>query len=375
MNNINNLKYLFLLSKINNLGNVRIRNILNKFPYDKSIFEASINEIKFIEGINDNVAKDILNFNKNKNKYSEEYKRMLDLCDKKKIKIITILDEQYPVNLKNIYDAPVILYYKGKLFKEDAYSLSIVGTRYPSEYGKNACQKFVNELSELKIPVISGMARGIDALSHKVCLDNGNITYAVLGSGVDVIYPPDNKNIYDMISENGAVISEFEIGAKPDKVNFPRRNRIISGISLGTLIIETGLRGGSRITAEFALDQNKEIFAVPGYIYSKKSEGCNNMIKKGMAKLVENADDIISELCYKLDGYADIGKKAYKEEKQTEMSLFERGIYDVLEYMPKHIDEISFLSAFNISDCLVSLLSLEFKGLIRQMPGKYFIKI
>jgi DNA processing protein len=375
LNNINNLKYLFLLSKINNLGNVRIRNILNKFPYDKSIFEASINEIKFIEGINDNVAKDILDFSKNKNKYSEEYKRMLDLCDKKKIKIITILDEQYPVNLKNIYDAPVILYYKGKLFKEDAYSLSIVGTRYPSEYGKNACQKFVNELSELKIPVISGMARGIDALSHKVCLDNGNITYAVLGSGVDVIYPPDNKNIYDMISENGAVISEFEIGAKPDKVNFPRRNRIISGISLGTLIIETGLRGGSRITAEFALDQNKEIFAVPGYIYSKKSEGCNNMIKKGMAKLVENADDIISELCYKLDGYADIGKKAYKEEKQTEMSLFERGIYDVLEYMPKHIDEISFLSAFNISDCLVSLLSLEFKGLIRQMPGKYFIKI
>lgn len=375
MKNIDNLKYLYLLSKINNLGNVRIKNILNSFPEPFSIFDVAINEIKRIDGISENIAFQIGSYAKVRDKFEKEFEILIDLCHKKDIKIVTILDKEYPFNLKNIYDSPVILYYKGKLYDEDAYSLSVVGTRYPSEYGKNTCQKIVGELSELKIPIISGMARGIDALSHKTCLDNCNITYAILGSGVDVVYPADNKKLYDKIIENGAVISEFDIGAKPDKMNFPRRNRIISGISLGTLIVETGLRGGSRITAEFALDQNKEIFAIPGYIFSKKSEGCNNLIKKGNAKLVENVDDIINELSFKLDGYIKINKKIANDNKEKELNLFEKKIFDILDYMPKHIDEISLLTAFNISDCLVSLLSLEFKGLIKQMPGKYFIKI
>lgn len=375
MNNIENLKYLYLLSKVNNLGNVRIKNILNRFPESINIFDLGIMDLKKIEGINDNIAKEIISFGKHKNDFTDEFDSLLEKCQKKNINIISILDDNYPSNLKNIYDAPVILYYIGKLFKEDIYSLSVVGTRYPSEYGKNVCIKIVESLSELKIPIISGMARGIDALSHKTSIDNNNITYAILGSGVDVIYPPDNRKLYDKIIECGAVISEFEIGAIPDKVNFPRRNRIISGIGLGTLIVETGIRGGSRITAEFALDQNKEVFAVPGYIFSKKSEGCNNLIKKGTAKLVENVDDIINELNYKLDGYIENSRKIISEKKETELSLFERNIYDVLDSTPKHIDEISILSAFNISDCLVSLLSLEFKGYIRQIPGKYFIRL
>ena len=375
MDNFENIKYILLLSKINNLGNVRIKNILKNYPLSNKLFDATESELKRTDGITDIIARDVLSIRKQKKFYDEELNNILDTCEKKSIKIVTILDDDYPFNLKNIYDAPVVLYYKGKLQKEDLYSISVVGTRYPSEYGINVCKKLVEELSELKIPIISGMARGIDALSHKISLDKSNITYAVLGSGVDVIYPADNKNIYEKIIECGAVISEFDIGAKPDKVNFPRRNRIISGIGLGTLIIETGLKGGSKITAEFALDQGKEIFAVPGYIYSKKSEGCNNKIKKGTAKLVENVDDIINELSYKLIDYIDLSKKITVETKVAEMNLFEKGIFDVLDHMPRHIDEISIQSEFNISDCLVNLLSLEFKGLIKQLPGKYFIKI
>ena len=375
MDNFENIKYILLLSKINNLGNVRIKNILKNYPLSNKLFDATESELKRTDGITDIIARDVLSIRKQKKFCDEELNNILNTCEKKSIKIVTILDDDYPFNLKNIYDAPVVLYYKGKLQKEDLYSISVVGTRYPSEYGINVCKKLVEELSELKIPIISGMARGIDALSHKISLEKSNITYAVLGSGVDVIYPADNKNIYEKIIECGAVISEFDIGAKPDKVNFPRRNRIISGIGLGTLIIETGLKGGSKITAEFALDQGKEIFAVPGYIYSKKSEGCNNMIKKGTAKLVENVDDIINELSYKLIDYIDLSKKITVETKVAEMNLFEKGIFDVLDHLPRHIDEISIQSEFNISDCLVNLLSLEFKGLIKQLPGKYFIKI
>jgi DNA processing protein len=192
-----------------------------------------------------------------------------------------------------------------------------------------------------------------------------------------VIYPPENEKLYNEIIENGAVISEFELGTGPDKVNFPRRNRLISGISVGTLIIESGLKGGSLITAEFALDQNKEVFAVPGYIYSKKSEGCNNLIKKGQAKLIGSVEDIFSELNYKLDGFLkkDMVNLKDIEKQNIELRIFEKSIIDILSSEPKHIDEINTATGLSISDCLVNLLSLEFKGLIKQLPGKYFLKI
>jgi DNA processing protein len=231
------------------------------------------------------------------------------------------------------------------------------------------------DISELGIPVVSGLAKGIDSIAHRVALQNANTTYAVLGSGVDVIYPKDNKRLYDSIVEKGVVISEFEIGASPDKVNFPRRNRIISGISVGTLIIESGLSGGSLITGSFALDQNKEVFSIPGYIYSKKSEGSNELIKNGQAKLVTKVDDILDELSYKLK---PILKKSEteKEQKQIQqLNVFEKKIYDVLDYEPIFIDKISELTKISISDCLVNLLSLEFKGIIKQIPGKCFIRL
>jgi DNA processing protein len=377
LENSDNLKLIYFLTKVKNLGNVRIKSILSNIT---SIDENRIFNFDWlikVEGINEIIAGNILDAKKDFSLIVRDFNSIMEYSEKNGIKLISYLDEDYPLNLKYIYDAPVILYYKGNLIKNDAFSLSVVGTRYPSEYGINVCKKFIEELSANKIPIISGMARGIDSLAHKTTLENNNITYAVLGCGVDVVYPPENKKLYDEIVEKGAVISEFEIGTGPDKVNFPRRNRVISGISIGTMIIETGIRGGSLITAEFALDQNKEVFAVPGYIYSKKSEGCNNLIKKGQAKLVNTVEDIFSELNYKLDGFLnkDIVNLKEGEKPAIELSIFEQSILDVLSYAPRHIDEINLLTGFSISDCLVNLLSLEFKGLIKQLPGKYFIRI
>ncbi len=377
MSNGSKLKYLYFLTKVKNLGNIRVRNIISYFNNldEKVIFD--FDALKKIDGINESIAGNIINAKKDFSKIEKEFDKILEFSEKNGIKIISFLDEEFPVNLKNIYDAPIILYCKGNLSEYDTYSMCVVGTRYPSEYGKNVCEKIVEELSYNKIPIISGMARGIDSIAHRTALKNNNITYAVLGCGIDIIYPPDNKKLYYEIVEKGALLSEFDLGTGPDKVNFPKRNRIISGIAIGTLIVETGLRGGSLITAEFALDQNKEVFAIPGYIYSKKSEGCNNLIKKGQAKLVDSVEDIFSELNYKLDGFLkkDVVNLKEAEKKTVEMNLFEKSIMDILSSEPKHIDEINLLTGFSISDCLVNLLSLEFKGLIKQLPGKYFITI
>ena len=358
-----------------NIGNVRIKNILTHCKGAKECFELSKHELKRIEGIDEKTSNEIMKSKKLFGDYEIEFDKIIKNAEEKNIQIVNITDEEYPSNLKKIFDAPVLLYIKGRLYKEDKYSLSVVGTRFPTEYGRNVCERMVKEISKLGIPVVSGLARGIDSMSHRVALENNNLTYAVLGCGADVVYPKENKKLYEQIIENGAVISEFEIGAAPDKVNFPRRNRIISGISVGTLIVETGLKGGSLITGEFALDQNKEVFAIPGYIYSKKSEGSNELIKNGQAKLVTNVDDILNELSYKLK---PILKKteAEKEEKQIqELSIFEKKIYEVIGIEPIHIDKISEITEMSISDCLVNLLSLEFKEIIKQIPGKNFIRL
>ena len=369
------LKYLFYLTKVKNLGNVRIKSLLARCEEARDCFELSKRELKRIEGIDEKTSEEIIKSRKFFGDYEREFEKILKNAEEKNIRIVNITEEEYPSNLKKIFDAPVLLYIKGKLYKEDKYSLSVVGTRFPTEYGRNVCERMVKEISKLGIPVVSGLARGIDSMSHRVALENNNLTYAVLGCGADVVYPKENKKLYEQIIENGAVISEFEIGAAPDKVNFPRRNRIISGISVGTLIVETGLKGGSLITGEFALDQNKEVFAIPGYIYSKKSEGSNELIKNGQAKLVTNVDDILNELSYKLK---PILKKteAEKEEKQIqELSIFEKKIYEVIGIEPIHIDKISEITEMSISDCLVNLLSLEFKEIIKQIPGKNFIRL
>ena len=372
MDRIERNKILYFLTKVPTLGNVRIKKIIDGVSDINNILDADyIGNLK-IDGLSLDSIKKIQESYNCWDEIEESYAILLEKCEFKGISLISIVDDEYPENLRNIYDAPIFLYYKGTLKPTDKYSLSIVGTRFPSEYGESVCKQLVKEICSYNIITVSGMAKGIDSMCHKYTLQNGGCTYAVLGSGVDVVYPSENKKLYEKIIENGAVISEFEPGAKPDKVNFPKRNRILSGISLGTIIVETGVRGGSRITAEFALDQDRELFAVPGYIYARRSQGCNDLIKRGQAKLITCFDDVLSELSYRLEGFISSEKDITQPATQAELSVFEQQIYNVIDDNPIHIDEIANRTTLSISDCLVNLLTLEFKGLIKQLPGKFF---
>ncbi len=372
----NEIKYLYFLSRIERMGNIKIASLVKLFKSPEAVFKADLLSIKNTEILSISNLKTFENVRKSKaavESLEKEFGKLLETCEKKNIRITTYMRDDYPKNLKPIYDAPVLLYYRGNLSPNDVYSIGIVGTRTPSEYGRQMCENFSQEFSKMNIPLMSGMAKGVDSICHKTACKFGNVNYAVLGCGVDVIYPPENKKLYDEVAEIGAVVSEFPPGTFPDKPNFPKRNRIISGISVGTIIIESNARGGALITAGFAIDQDREVFAVPGHLNSKQSEGTNNLIKKGTAKLVMNADDVLVELESKMKNFV---KAKNKEEKKVlpNLSKSETVIYNLLGFEPIHIDKIYEGSGFNISSCLVELLSLEFKGIVRQLPGKYFVR-
>ena len=212
MDSRENLKYLYFLTKVKNLGNVRIRRLISVFESPKECFEAPLSEFRKIDGFDIGIISDLSRVKDKQNLYEDEFNKILDKCDADDVKMVSILDEDYPVNLRTIFDAPVLLYYKGSLNENDKYSLSVVGTRVPTEYGKIICKQLVEGISELGIPIISGMANGIDTVAHMTALDCGNITYAVLGSGLDVIYPPENVKLYEKITQSGAVISELDFG-------------------------------------------------------------------------------------------------------------------------------------------------------------------
>jgi len=363
----NLLKIRFLLD-IEGIGIYRVLSLLQKFNTLDDIFSASLSELFSVDGISKTIAQNILSsqdkINLLKNKLEEES----NILEKLDADILTYFDANYPAILKKIYLPPLILYTLGNLCDKDNYSVAIVGTRNPTSYGKSAARKFAGELAEQDITIVSGLARGIDSIAHETSLNAGGRTIAVTGSGLDVIYPPENKRLYERIKEQGVIVTEFEPGTKPDAQNFPKRNRIISGLSLGTLVIETALKGGAMQTAAYALDQNREIFAVPGNIGVEQSTGCNILIQKGEAKLVKNVDDIIEELKIK-----NLSKKDKQKPKpEEELNFFEEKILDLLNEKELQIDEISIKSQISTADCLVHLLSLEFKGLVRQLPGKVF---
>lgn len=299
------------------------------------------------------------------------YESEVEQVEKIGAKIITYWDNQYPQQLKNIYYPPLILYVLGDLTQNDSQSISIVGTRTATDYGKSIVTKFTTSLAKQNITIVSGMARGIDSIAHKTAIKVNGRTLAIIGSGLDVIYPAENKSLFHKITEQGAVISEFPLGTKPDAQNFPKRNRIIAGISLGTLVVETRNNGGAMQTAKYALDQNKEVFAIPGNLTSEQSNGTNSLIQRNGAKLVTNPEDILVELQLKLK--PEIGINIPKP--KLDLSLFEEKIYNLLDNSPKQIDKIASESSLSISDTLINLLSLEFKGIVQQLPGKMFKKV
>ncbi len=359
-----------ILLETEGIGSSKILQLFSKFKTLDGIFNASFNELTNVEGISTKLANKILYRVSNSHSFTRELENEFAQLENNKFKWMSFWSSEYPKNLRNIYAPPIILYYKGELKQEDVNSVSIVGTRMATSYGKYQTEIFSKQLVQNRITIVSGMARGIDSIAHKSTLKNGGRTIAVVGSGLDIIYPPENRKLFDAISEQGAVISEYKLGTKPDAQNFPKRNRIISGLSLGTLVVETKQTGGALQTARFALDQNREVFAIPGNLEIAQSEGTNSLIQKGEAKLVKNCEDILVELNLKLKPV--VGKNIPKP--QIDLNLFEQKVYDVLSNEPKHIDTISHETNIISSECLVHLLSLEFKDLVKQLPGKTFLR-
>ena len=359
---------LFLLLSIDGIGPGKFRNLLAKFRNTKNILAADYQSLLNVEGISTNLAKRIRKASRERDETEKFTEKELKKLEKLGGQIITIWDQEYPSILKKIYDPPILLYIQGEFLENDQYSIAVVGTRQPTNYGKVQTEKIAMDLSKQGITIVSGMARGIDSIAHNAAIKSGGRTIAIVGSGLDIIYPAENRNLFDKISKNGAVISEFALGTKPDAQNFPRRNRIISGLSLGIVVIETGIQGGAMQTAAFALDQNREVFALPGNVGVRQSEGTNLLIQKSEAELIISAEDIIRELELKLKPV--LGKNVPKQ--QIDLTLFEEKIMNVINSEPLHIDKIASLANLPTSDCLVNLLSLEFKGLVKQLSGKMF---
>lgn len=361
---------LLQLTNIDGLGPNKIRSLLNNFNSPLEVFKADIVSLLKVEGISYTLAKRILNEG-NQNTHLKFAEYQLSRLEKNNSHIITFWDEEYPYYLRKIYDPPVLLFVKGEIIKEDEQSIGVIGTRNPTEYGKKSTELFVSQLIDYNFTIVSGLARGIDTIAHSTSIKYKGRTIAVLGSGLDVIYPFENKKLADSITENGAIISEYPFGTKPDAGNFPRRNRIISGLSLGVLIIETDITGGAMITGKYAIEQNREVFAVPGNIDSRQSLGTNYLIQTGQAKLVTKVQDILDEFGLKIQ----VKEKQEKSIDLNELNMFEQKIYQIFNNDVLHIDQISEKTGLSSSECLVHLLSLEFKGIIKQLPGKYFQKV
>lgn len=279
--------------------------------------------------------------------------------------LLTLHDDDYPPLLKEISHPPPVLFLKGKPLKDYSFLIGVVGTRRPTAYGRSLAREIGRELSKAGVCVVSGLARGIDTEAHYGALEGEGKTIAVLGSGIDVIYPYQNKKLYQLISEKGTVLSEFPLGALPQSYNFPQRNRIISGLSRGVVVIEAGERSGALITAYLALEQNREVFALPGSVKSKMSRGSHKLIKEG-AVLVENAFDILHEFGI------EVKKTTSKEE---ELGSKESLMLSLLEYEPKRIDEIVQASKLPVSEVLSTLTLLELKGKVAQDFGERYYRL
>lgn len=358
---MSDLKYWIALTEVPDIGPVTAKKLLAIYKTPEAIFSAPYKELCSIDIINKKRVKNIKEYSGWK-----EIDSQLEKLDIKGIKMVTFNDKDYPETLRNIDDAPVVLYIKGEIQREDKFAIAVVGSRKYSFYGRVTAEKLSSELSSMGFTIVSGMARGIDTLAHTAAIKSGGRSIAVLGSGIDVPYPPENKGLMEKISDSGYVMSEFPPGTQPDRENFPRRNRLISGLSLGVLVVEAASDSGSLITASCAAEQGKEVFAVPGNINSVNSAGTNELIKNG-AKLVQNVGDIIEELAPVLKGFIKT-----KEKVRAELSDEERRLCDIMTAEPRHVDMLSRESGMPVSKMLGILLSLELKGVVKQTEGKKF---
>ena len=369
--------YYHALNLIPSLGPVRIKKLIERFGVPDRVWKASVNELLEIEGFSRALAEKIVRERDNVDP-EKSWSEIIKLGQS----FLTWEDDNYPLFLKEIYDPPPLLYFMGDINVTKSFCLAIVGSRRNTLYGKEIAYKFASILSDYGVTIVSGMARGIDTWAHKGVIDRGGKTAAVLGCSLEICYPPENKTIREKIINNGVLISEFPPGSIPVPQNFPRRNRIISGLSQGVIVVEAGEKSGALITAEFALEQGREVFAVPGSISSPYSKGCHKLIKEG-AKLVERVEDILEELQFSFQRNESFSSRGNKGQKKTvnsntgEQLKFTPDEFNLLEVVPYEaltLEEIALHSKMPLSQVNALLLELELKGVIKQLPGKYFIR-
>ena len=361
----NDLLYQIALTLVPNIGDIHAKALVNIYGDAQSIFKAKRKELESIEGIGTIRAGSIKAFQNFQSSEDE-----IAFIEKYKITPLFITDKNYPQRLLNCYDSPALLYYRGNADLNTSKIIAVVGTRNNSDYGKTVCEKIMEDLASENILVVSGLAFGIDTIAHKAALKNNLQTIGVLAHGLDRIYPAQNKTLAKQMIEHGGLLTEFISHTNPDKQNFPKRNRIVAGISDAVIIMETGKKGGSLITAELGNNYNKDVFAIPGRVNDSKSEGCNYLIKNNKAALINGADDLLEMMNWK-----PVDKPAVKKQRELfiELTPDEKIVVAILQQQEAvHIDEMYFKSGLSSSAVAAALLMLEMQGVVASMPGKLY---
>jgi DNA processing protein len=354
------------LARVKGLGAVSFKKLATRFVDPTAAFSAALTELEQVEGLHRDAIDGIVAFS-DWAEIDEEIERARDAG----IAIVPFTNPNYPARLRTIADPPPFLYVKGNILTDDDKAVAIVGSRSASEYGRRVARDLARGLVSLGFTVVSGMARGIDGSAHESALQAGGRTIAVLGSGVERAYPAEHETLYRRIGENGAVLSELPIGTRPLAFNFPARNRLISGLSLGVVVVEATEKSGSLITATLAVEQGREVFAVPGEVGSSRSRGAHRLIRQG-AKLVESVDDIIEEIAPQLlDRTGSATQRAPRVLPQN-ASDATRTIFALLQENTLQVDQVIERTGMSAAQVLETLLDLELQGLLRQLPGKIY---
>ena len=363
------LKYAIALSKLKGVGSIKAKNLMAHAGSYEAVFNLNVKELSNIPGVGTVSAKALYNQFNNKNLF-EEVNKELKFIDKNNITPLVFKEKNYPVNLAQCEDGPIVLYTTGNIDFNKTKILSIVGTRKITEYGKDTCEQLLEGFANDDVLVVSGLAYGVDSFAHQTCVDLGIQTVSVLAHGLDRIYPTINKKLANKMCNNGGLVTEFVNGTNPDRENFPKRNRIIAGLADATLVIESAKKGGSLITAEIANSYSRDVFAVPGKIGDAYSEGCNYLIKTNKAHLVNSVADINYIMNW------DVTQtKSKPVQKQLFLDLSEdenkiKQVFDTNELLS--IDSINAQTDLSSSTVAITLLELEFKGAVKSLPGKIY---
>lgn len=360
----------FRISLLPKIGPSRGRILLAAFGTFSALRRATTADLLRLDGFNDILSGHVLASLRDAQllgNIERQVAQSLVLADRFGIRLLTFEDAAYPALLQSLFDPPLYLFMRGTLREEDARAVAVVGTRAPSEYGRHAARSIVETLADQGVCIVSGLAVGIDTEVHRAALAAGTRTIAVLGSGTANIYPSSNIELAMRITEQGCLLSELPVDAKPEAVHFPRRNRIISGMSRATVLVESGSEGGAVLTAKLALDQNREVYAVPGSIFNKRSEGSHLLIRTGRAQLLARPAQLFDDMPV-------LGSPVRTRRPAPQLTLQEALVFAAIGEEPLYIDDLAARTGISAQELLVVLLQLEFQGVVRQLPGKHFVR-